>query len=513
MDILNGFTDALSFANILYVFLGVGLGVIVGAIPGLSGPIAIAMLVPITYFMPTIGAIGFLVGINKGGCFGGSITAILLNTPGAPEATATTFDGYPLAKQGKGLKAMKVALMSSVIGDIFSTILVIAVAASIASAALHMGPTEVTAILILALTLIAALESESFLNGVIAACFGLFISTIGMEPVTFSPRFTFGFFELESGIPVAALALGFLAVSELIRQCVESSRAEDCGLSQPETKVEKDANRLSVKEGFSLIPTWIRSSFIGAGIGACPGLGSTVAAFLSYGVAKKSAKSTEKFGQGELKGVAAPETASNAVIGAALIPLFTLGIPGSVAASLLVGAFIVHGITPGPLMFEEHGRAVYGIYGSMIVGSIATLILGYMGIRVFVKVLCVPKRILYPVIIFICIMGAYILESDPFHVYVMIAFTILGILMRIARFSFVAFIIGFVLGNLFEMSLQQMLITFNNDLTVLFTRPVSCVVMIMTLLFIAYNFYRYLRKPKQGSMAALVEEGRIREMQ
>ncbi|EGB14175.1 protein of unknown function DUF112 transmembrane [Pseudodesulfovibrio mercurii] len=492
-SILNGIFDAFNIVNISYVFVGVALGVIVGGIPGLSGPIAIAMVIPITYFMPAVGAIGFLVGINKGGCFGGSITAILLNTPGAPEATATTFDGYPLAQSGKAGKALKVSLLSSVIGDLFSTCLVIAIASPIASIALKMGPAEIAAILILALTMIALLESESFLKGIIASCFGLFFSTVGMEPVASQARFSFGIYQLESGLSIGAMAIGMLAAAEIVRQAIELNKEQGVNLSCLK-KEDKKNNNLSVKELISLIPTWLRSSLVGSFIGTCPGLGSTVACFMSYGIAKKMGKPGEKYGTGEIKGVAAPEAANNAVVGSSLIPLFTLGIPGSVAASLLVGAFVIHGITPGPLMFEEHGREVYSIYGCMIVGNIAVLILGYLGIKIFVKVLEVPKQILYPIILFTCVVGTYIMESDPFYAYVMVFFMIIGFLMKITEFPFVSFVIGFVLGGSLEISLQQTLIMSSNHISVLFTRPISGSIMATTMIAILYSGYKYFRQ-------------------
>ncbi len=489
MDMMNGLLDALQLINIFYVFVGVGLGIIVGAIPGLSGPITIAMLISLTYYMPAIGAIGFLVGINKGGCFGGSISAILLNTPGAPEAVATTFDGYPMNKKGKGLKALKVSLLSSTFGDLFSTLLVIVVAGFVASFALKMGPPEITAILFLALTVIAALESESFINGIIVVCIGLLFSCVGMDPLAAMPRLTFNMYQLESGIAIAPLGIGMLAVAEIVRQCI-CLNEEECAPTLDIHMGSNEDNKLSAKEIGSLVPTWIKSSLIGSFIGSCPGIGSTIASFLSYGVTKKSAKENEKFGEGEIKGVAAPEAANNAVVGASLIPLFTLGIPGSVAATFLIGAFIIHGITPGPLMFEENTRAVYGIYGSMLVGNVLTLVLGYIGLKVFVKVLSVPKSILYPIILMICIMGAYIIESDPAHVYLMVFFFALGFIMRLLKLSFVAFLIGFVLGKQLEMALQQTLISSDSGLLVLFTRPGSGTIMAIAIIFILYTLYK-----------------------
>ena len=495
MEMLAGFTDAFTLLNAFYVFIGVFIGIAVGCVPGLGANLAIPVCIPLTYYMSPIAAIGFLVGINKGGMYGGSISAILINTPGDVAAVATTFDGYPMACQGKGFKALKTALFSSCFGDTFSTLLVIGVAGILAQWALKMGPTEVLAVLILALTLIAALESESLIKGIISASLGLLLATVGMEPTSGMPRFTFGFYQLENGFSVVTLAIGMLAVAELIKQVLNKGEFYRIITFKQNDETSKAQNRFTLKDFTRCFPVWIRSSLIGSFIGACPGLGSSVAAFLSYGIAKKTAGPCDKFGEGEIKGIAAPETANNAVVGAALIPLFTLGIPGSVAASLLIGAFIIHGITPGPLMFEEHGRAVAGIYGSMVVGSIACLILGLCSNRIFVKMLEVPKIILYPIILYICIMGTYATNSEPLDVYLMAGMAIIGLLFKLSGFSFVTFIIGFVLGGPFELALQQTIIASDGNLLVLFTRPISCVMMILSLLFVAWNIWStYFRK-------------------
>lgn len=489
--LITAMMDALTLVNIQYVALGVTIGIVVGAIPGMNGPMAIALAVPLTYYMPTVAALGFLIGINKGGAFGGSVSAILLNTPGAPEAAATCFDGYPLNKKGKGLKAMKMALFASVFGDSFSNILLICVAAPVASLAIKLGPVEICAIVIFALTIIASVESESMVKGVIAAAFGMLISTIGVDPASSLPRLTFDVYQLESGIPLLAITIGLLALSEILTQTESHLSIMESVVFRPSPK--KEDNTLTFKEFINSWRTLLRSSCIGAVIGALPGLGATVAAFMGYSAARNASKNPERYGQGEIDGVAAPEAANNAVIGANLIPLFTLGIPGNVAAAILIGAFIVHGIQPGPLMFEKHATTVYGIYGTMLVGNVLNLFLGYIGLRFFIKVLSISKFILYPILMFICLLGAYMGENSIFNVNLMILFTIIGYLMKKLRFSFVTFIIGFVLGPMFELSLNQALILSDNGILVLFTRPISCAIMICSAIAVFRNFLRYRR--------------------
>jgi len=492
--ILTGIVDALTFSNIVFIMLGVMLGILVGAIPGLNGPMAITLAVPITYFMSPVTAIAFLIGINKGGSFGGSIAAVLLNTPGAPEAAATCFDGYPLAKQGKGIKAIKVALYSSVFGDGFSTLLVIFVAAPVASVALRLGPPEVCSIIIFSLTLIAALESDSLAKGVLSAAGGMLLSTVGMDPVTSLPRLTLDFYQLDSGFSVATIGVGLLALSELIVQGEEMKTSGRAVRVEEPRAPEGSDRKVTLREFLRTVPTLFRSSSIGCFVGMLPGLGATIAAFLAYGVAKKFSKNPETFGTGNLIGVAAPESANNAVGGSALIPLFSLGIPGNIASAILIGAFILHGITPGPLMFAEHGRTVYAIYGSMIIGNILNLACGYIGLSFFVKILSAPRAILYPILISICISGAYIADGSLFAVGTMITFAFLGYFIKKLRFSFVSLIIGFVLGPLFELSLQQTLIMSEMDITIMLRRPVSCIFIIITVLSIIRITWKKMRR-------------------
>lgn len=482
--ILAGFADTFTFYNILFIGLGITMGVFVGAVPGLNGPMAIALAVPLTFFLSPLAAIAFLVGINKGGTYGGSISAILLNTPGAPEAAATCYDGHPLAKKGKGEKALKMALIASIFGDTFSDLVLIMVAAPIATVALKMGPPEILAVIIFALTIIAGLEGGQLVKGLIGASLGIFIASIGMDFNTATPRLTFGLYELEAGVPLMAMGIGMLALSEVLVQLEKGTKGQDSQVFKLDKNTPKADRTVAPTEIKGVLRTMFRSSLIGTALGALPGLGAVIASFLGYGAAKRASKNPEEFGQGSLEGIAAAEAANNAVVGSNLIPLFTLGIPGNVAAAMLIGAFIIHGVTPGPLMFEEHGQLIYGIYGGMLVANVLNLFIGALGLRVFVRVLSIPKNIIYPVIIFICVTGAYMADNSLFAVSLMIILAVVGFFMKKLNFSFVTFIIGFVLGPMFELSLQQTLIMTRNDLTALLTRPIAMTFLALTLLFI-----------------------------
>ena len=500
-QILPGLSDVFTLTTLIYIALGISMGIFVGAVPGLNGPMAIAIAVPLTFFMHPLAAITFLVGILKGSRYGGSISAILLNTPGDPEAAATCFDGYPLARQGKAEKALKMALYASVCGDIFSDLVLIMVAAPIALVALKMGPPEITAVILFALTIIAAVSGRSMLKGLIAAAFGIFINCVGLDPVTATSRLCVGFIELQNGIPLMAVGIGMLALSEVLIQMEEHTVAPRDAISLVRD-AKKEDRTVSLREFKGSLKTILRSSAIGTGVGALPGIGATIAAFLGYGAAKRASKTPEKFGKGALEGVAAAEAANNAVVGANLIPLFTLGIPGNVAAAILIGAFMIHGVTPGPLMFQEHGRLIYGIYGALLIANGLNLAIGNFGLRFFAMVMRAPKQIIYPIITICCVTGAYMADNSLFAVSLMIIFAILGYFMKKLDFSFVTFIIGFVLGPILELSLRQTMILSKNNPMILIQHPISLILLILTALSIwklGFPSQKVKRKKKHNS--------------
>ncbi|MBT4526685.1 MAG: tripartite tricarboxylate transporter permease [Deltaproteobacteria bacterium] len=477
--IIAGFMDSLTIANLLFVLLGVTLGMIAGAVPGVNGPMAIALCVPLSYYMSPMTAIGFLVGLNKGAFYGGAISGVLLNTPGTPEAAATSWDGYPLSKQGKGEKALRMALYGSVSGDFFATWVLILVAAPLAAVALYMGPPEIFALICLAMTIIAGIGSSSMTRGLIAAALGIFIGTIGMEPVSALPRLTFGLYQLERGIALIPIGIGMLAFSEIIIQ-LERSRANGAGEATLEFSKKPEDRFVSFAEFRRSIKTIFRSSIAGTIVGAMPGLGAPVASFFAYDRAKKASKNPENYGKGELDGIVASESANSAVCASALIPLFTLGIPGNVASALLIGAFVIHGMIPGPLMFEQNARFIYSIYSSLIMANIFLLVVGRLGLRASCKAVSAPKTILYPIIIFTCLMGSYLGAYNTFDVILMLFFAFLAYFMNKWGFSHICFIIGFILSPIWETALQQVIIVSQLDTFMFFKRPVAVILMIIT---------------------------------
>ncbi|MCZ4272061.1 tripartite tricarboxylate transporter permease [Maritalea porphyrae] len=477
--ILAGFADAFTLHNLLFVLAGVALGQLVGAIPGIGPVMAMAIAIPFTFIIDPLPAIAFLVGINKGGLVGGAIPAVLINTPGTPDAAATALDGYPLAKQGKPQKATKMALYASVTGDTISDIVLITVAAPLAIFALKMGPVEIFALMIFAFSVIAGLIGKSVPKGIIAAALGLLCATVGLDPEHSTPRFYFGWFELYDGLPLASVAIGMLAISEVLRRL-----ASNTGTVRPaidyDASQSKEDRRISWAEYWSCRITMLRGAAIGTVLGALPGIGSTAAAFMSYAATKQSSKDPESFGKGNLHGIAAAESANSAVMGANLIPLLTLGIPGSVGAALIISAFVIHGIQPGPLLFEQQGRLVYGLFGAMVMANVANLILGQFGLRLWSRVVTAPESVIFSAAILLCIVGVSLSTGGLFGVAIMLIFAGFGFLMNMFGFSTVIFIIAFFLGPRFEISLSQTLVLLDGNLMGLTHYPLALALLVLS---------------------------------
>lgn len=499
--ILAGLMDSISPQSLMFLFVGVTIGVVVGAIPGINGPMAIALFIPVTYYMTPLTAIGFLVGLNKGAFFGGAVSAVLLRTPGTPEAAATSWDGYPLTQQGKGEKGLRMALYSSVAGDLLSTIVLIVIAAPLAAVALFMGPTEIFALISLALTVIAGIGTTSIGRGLAAAAFGITVGLIGTEPVTALPRLTFDVYQLGAGLSLIPVAIGLLAFSEIILQLEKITLAGGAAKCAHKFSKKYEDRFISLKEFFSNFKTLLRSSLIGIGVGAMPGLGAPVASFMSYDQAMKRSKHKEEFGKGCLEGIAASESANSSVVASSLIPLFVLGIPGNLAAAMLMGAFMIHGMQPGPLLFQENAQLMYGIYGSLVLASLFLLVIGRFGLRLFCRAVNIPAMVLYPIVIFTCLMGAYLGKSSMFDVGVMLAFGVLGYFMRKFDYSYVAFLIGFILAPEWERALQQVVIISENDPFMFFQRPVAMGLMVLTAFVIVRTFWKSIQEGKKKRAA------------
>ena len=493
--ILAGLSDAFTLTNVLFVLAGVVVGQFVGAMPGIGPVMTMAIAIPFTFVLNPLPAIGFLVGVNKGGLIGGAIPAILINTPGTPDAAATAIDGYPLTQKGKPLKAMKMALYSSVTGDTFSDLVLITIAAPLALVALKMGPVEIFALMIFAFSLIAGLIGASVTRGVIATVFGLLVATVGLDPEHSTPRFLFGFFDLYDGFPISSVAIGSLAVSEIFLRLAKLRGEMRPAVNIPRDQTP-DQKNVTFAEYWACRFVLLRGAMIGTTIGAVPGMGSTAAAFLSYASTKQSASDPESFGKGDLRGIAATESANSSVAGADFIPLLTLGLPGSASAALLISAFLIQGIQPGPLLFDQQGQLIYGLFGAMIIANFCNFFCGLFGLRLWSRMISAPESVVFSAALILCIVGVYLSTGGSFGVYVMLLFAVLGMGMTVLNYPTVVFIIAFFLGPRFELSLGQTATILRGDATNILNHPIAVVLILMSALSIYWLGFRGNKKSK-----------------
>ena len=471
-DIVAGFILFAQWQPLLAMTIGTTLGMIVGAIPGIGPAQLIPISIPITFTMEPVTALMFLLGEFIGGIYGGSIVAILVRSPGTPASIATTFDGYPMARAGKAGKALKLALFGSVIGDLISTAVLILVAERLAKLALKFGPAEITTVIIFSLTLVVALAGKSLIKGFISATIGGFLAVVGLDSITGTERFTFGSVELLSGIGLVPLIIGLFAVSEILSIAEERFRGIIDEIQ--DFREEKKENRnVSFRELWSIRGALTRGAITGIGIGSLPGLGASVASLLAYGWARRASKNPETFGKGCLEGVGAPECANNAETSGALLPFLTLGIPGSGLVAMLGGAFLLHGLEPGPLLFDEHGDKIYAIYFGLLAINVIMLIVGLGFMNLFHYVIRVPKDILFAVVFVLCASGVYALSASLHDIWVMLFFGVMGYIMQKFGIPIPPLLIAFLLVPMLEHSMRQTLLISGGDPSVFFLRPIS----------------------------------------
>lgn len=484
--------------NMGLIGLGAVTGIVVAAIPGLTGSMAIALLLPITFKLPIIASLCLLIGVYKGSQFGGAISAILIGVPGAPEASATLLDGHPLAKRGYPGKALKMGLYASVIADTTSDLYLVFLVGILAPFALLIGPAEKFALLVFALTLIGVITSGDPLRGLLSGLIGILLALIGLDPITGLPRFTFGQSNLIEGISLIPLMLGLFAVTTMIQQAVDRGRAGGAGAADPTgLEAEKKDDRLSGRELKGALWTILRSGTIGAFIGAVPGLGSGPAAFIAYSITKGRSKNPEEFGKGHLHGVAAAEAGNSGTVGATLLPVLCLGIPGSGIAALFMAALLIQGITPGPQIFVEHSVVAYGLFIALIVGNLFSWLCGELLLRIGRKIVQVNASILYPIVFLLCLIGTYGVAYRIFDIWVMLAIGVLGFLLQKFSVPIIPAVIGFVLGELTEQSLRQSLLIFDQDVWSFLSHPVVLVLFILSAASILYSVNQSLRMKKR----------------
>lgn len=490
IDIWSGLSVVFDPQIMGLILLGLVIGVVIGAIPGLNVPLAVAITLPITFYLEPVGGIAMLVGIYKGGTYGGSISAVLINVPGVPASAATALDGYELTRQGKAGKALKMSLYASGFGALLSDLALIFFAVPVAVMALRVGPPENFALGLFALTLIAVLSQGNMLKGLISGLFGIFLASFGLDPLTGSYRLTFDVPQLTAGWTFIALIIGVFAIAEAIELALK--RPSDAHKAEG-VRLDSADHRLSGAEMRSVLPALLRSGPLGVAIGAVPGLGSAIAAFFSYGVARSFSKKPEAYGKGSLEGIAAAESANNGVTSSTFIPLLTLGIPGDVITAIMLGAFMVHGLVPGPSLFQQHGDFVAALFVTMVVGTILLVVVARLGMRLFLQASRVPDRILFPIVVVLCFTGTYVATHNFFDMYATLGFGVLGFAMKRFGFPIAPLLIGFILGPLVEVGLRQSLYMSNESLLIFVTRPIPLVFLslaLLTVLGVAWQEYR-----------------------
>ncbi|MCL4488000.1 MAG: tripartite tricarboxylate transporter permease [Chloroflexi bacterium] len=472
-----GFSVALSPQNLLFCFIGVLMGTLIGVLPGIGPVTGVALLIPITYGLNPTTAIITMAGLYYGAMYGGSTTSILLNVPGENSSVMTCLDGYAMARKGRAGPALGMAALASFIAGTFAVIMLSLIANPLADLAISFGPPEYFALTFLGLTLVTSLTGKSMIKGIISGLFGLLIASIGIDAISGAARFTYGNIYLLDGVGFIGVAVGLFAVSEVL-----------CNIEAPMQSVFMQP-KLTLRNLFPNLQDWKdsfgalwRGSILGFVVGVLPGAGATIASFMAYAAEKKASKHPEKFGTGAIEGVAAPEGANNAAAGGAMVPLLTLGIPGSGTTAVMMGALLIHGLRPGPLLFDNNPDFVWGLIASMYIGNIMLLVLNMPLIGIWVSLLRVPYRLLMPLVLIISAVGVYATDNMISDVWIMFVFGLIGYVMRKLEFHPAPVVLGLVLGPMVERSLRQALTMSHGSLAIFFARPMSAVLIILALL-------------------------------
>ena len=484
-NLLNGFETALTLSNLLYSFIGVFIGTAIGVLPGLGPAATIAILLPVTYHIGAVSAVIMLGGIYYGAMYGGSTTSILLNIPGEPASVVTCLDGYKMAQQGRAGPALGMAAMGSFIGGTISILGMSILAPFLASMALKFQYPEYFSLLLLGLMMAVYLSEGPVIKGLMMVVLGLLLGAIGLDPVRGTERFTFGISNLRDGVEFVAVAMGLFGIAEM--------------LSNMETTHVRQVFKTSLKGLLPSIQDWrqcwapvLRGTFLGFFIGVFPGGGGVISSFMAYAVEKRLSKHPERFGNGAIEGVAAPESANNAAGTTCFIPLMTLGIPGTASMAMIYIALMMHGVRPSPLLIQEHPEIFWSLVASMYLGNLMLLGLNLPLIGLWVRVLQVPYRFLAVIVIVVCGIGAYSIKSDVFDVWIMIIFGVLGYLLRKLGFPLAPLILALILGPKLERSLRQSLLLSGGDPLIFLQRPISAALLLVAGLLILTPVIRWL---------------------
>lgn len=493
-NILSGLTAIATVENAIFMVIGTIVGILAGAIPGLSSTLAISLLVPVTFVMDPLPALAMLAGIYNGGMYGGSISSTLFNVPGAASAAVTAFDGHPMTLQGRSARALQLGVLSSFTGGVISVVALVLMAAPLAKVVLMFGPAEYFWVAVFGISIVVSLSSEGMIKGLLAGLIGLLVAQVGMDPATAVPRFDFGNVYMAGGFQLTAILLGMFSIPSAI------SLLENKDSGQEELAAEEKKEKVRLFSCFRPYwATYIRSSIIGVIVGIIPAAGGNIASFIAYDTTKKLSKHPETFGQGDPEGIISSEAANNAVTGGSFVPLLTMGIPGSPSAAAIMGAFMVQGLVLGPQLFTTNSKLVYGLMWSMLFTNIIMLFAGFYGAKIVRKALAVDKEILAPLIFAFSTIGCYSVRNSLFDVGVMITFGIIGYFMKRFGYPASAFILGYILADLLESNLLRALsLTGGNPFTALFNSKLSFLMIALTVVSVMTPFITgWLGKRKQ----------------
>ncbi|AMJ61523.1 tripartite tricarboxylate transporter permease [Bosea sp. PAMC 26642] len=473
-----------------FLILGTVLGIIVGAIPGLTATMAIALLIPFTFAMTPIAGIVMLLAIYASGIYAGGIASILIRTPGTPAAAATLLDGYPMAQKGEAGRAIGIATISSGIGGLFSALALAIFAPLLASFALRFSAPEYFALAVFGLTVTMTLAADQPVKGLASVLVGLFVAMIGLDPIGGFPRLTFGFGELSGGVNFVAVMIGLFSLSEVFRQ-MEGMR----DLPPTPPAVRNVLPKLREILGFWKV--YVRSCLFGIVVGVTPGVGAETSSFLSYAETKRSDPDPDRFGKGAPEGVAAAQSAENASTGGDLLPMLTLGVPGDAATAVLMGALTIHNLQPGPLLFQERPDLIHQIFAGMICANIAFVVIGLAGARFFARIVQIDRRVLVPIVCLLSLVGAYAIDNNPFDIWVTLTFGVIGWQMQRNGFPVSPLVLGVILGVMMESNLRRSLVMGQGDLGLFLSRPIALGILAVAVLV----FFASIRRARRTRIA------------
>jgi len=493
-NLLQGFGSLAGVAPILAITAGVIFGIWVGAMPGLSPSMGVALMLPFTFRMPSNISLIMLTAVYLASNYGGSITAVTINTPGTPSAVATAFDGYPLAQQGKTGWGLGISLVASVVGGFVGIIILILFSKPLAAVAVRMHPAEYFMLALLGLTTVASLGGQDGIKAFAAAMLGLLINTIGLDPISGVKRFTFGQVALFDGFDFIPALIGLFALSEIFGRLEENLTSKKKEMKNLDRKKEEWP---TLRDYWKLKRVTLQSSVIGTLIGIFPGAGSAIASFIAYDMAKRTSKTPETFGKGNPEGVAASESANSASVGGAMVPLLTLGIPGSASTAVLISALMIHDLVPGPMLFQNQPKLVYGLFASMLVANLIMLAIGALGSQFFVKVTRIPQQLLIPLIISIAVVGSFAVKNSMFDVFSCLGFGVFGWILKRYGYPMAPIVLGMVLGSLAESNFRRAVMM--GGYGIFFTRPASLILLALSVLSLALPFIQAHREKKKAA--------------